>query len=76
MVDFLKANPFISMETYKWELSSPMIKIMSSDNTHIHYLSENEKKMKNATVINSVDDLLNDLGVSIDISSNNNKENS
>lgn len=76
MVDFLKANPFISMETYKWELSSPMIKIMSSDNTHIHYSSEKEQKMKNATVINSVDDLLNDLGVSIDIASNNNMENS
>jgi hypothetical protein len=71
MVDFLKANPFVSMETYKWELSSPMIKIMSSDNTHIHYLSEKEQKMKNATVINSADDLLNDLGVNIDMTANN-----
>lgn len=65
MVDFLKANPFVSMESYKWELSSPMIKIMCADNTHIHYLSEKEKKMKNAVVINSVDDLMNDLGMDI-----------
>lgn len=70
MVDFLKANPFVSMESYKWELSSPMIKIMCADNTHIHYLSEKQQKMKNATVINNVDDLLNDLGVNIDIASN------
>ena len=67
MVDFLKANPFVSMEEYKWGLSSPLIKLMSADNTHIHYLSEKEQKMKNATVINSVDDLMNDLGMSIDI---------
>ena len=44
---------------------------MSTDNTHIHYLSEKEQKMKNATVINSVDDLLNDLGVNIDMADNN-----
>ena len=38
---------------------------MCADNTHIHYLSEKEKKMKNAVVINSVDDLMNDLGIDI-----------
>lgn len=65
MVDFLKANPFISMEEYKWGLSVPMIRLMSMDNTRVHYLSEKESKMKNATVINSVDDLMNDLGVPI-----------
>ena len=65
MVDFLKANPFVSMEEYKWKLSVPMIRLMSMDNTRVHYLSEKESKMKNATVINSVDDLMNDLGVPI-----------
>lgn len=74
MVDFLKANPFVTMEDYKWRLSYPMIKIMSADNTHIHYLSEKEQKMKNATVINSVDDLMNDLGMRIDIAKNNDLE--
>lgn len=70
MVDFLKANPFVSMEDYKWGLSSTMIKLMCADNTRIHYLSEKQAKMKNATVINSVDDLMNDLGMSIDIAQN------
>lgn len=65
MVDFLKAYPFISMEEYKWKLSVPMIRLMLMDNTRIHYLSEKESKMKNATVINSADDLMNDLGVPI-----------
>lgn len=68
MVDFLKANPFVSMEDYKWGLSVPMIKIMSMDNTHIHYLSEKQAQRKNATVINNAEDLLNDLGGGIDFS--------
>lgn len=68
MVDFLKAYPFVSMEEYKWGLSIPMIKLMSIDNTHIHYLSEKQAQRKGATVINSAEDLLNDLGGSIDVS--------
>lgn len=70
MVDFLKAYPFISMEEYKWKLSVPMIRIMTIDNTRIHYLSEKQAKMKNATVINDASALLNDLGMSIDIANN------
>jgi hypothetical protein len=59
-----------TIEDYKWNLNPRFIKIMCADNTHIHYLSEKQQKMKNATVINSVDDLFNDLGVNIDIASN------
>lgn len=59
-----------TIEDYKWNLNPRFIKLMCADNTHIHYLSEKEQKMKNATVINSVDDLFNDLGVNIDITSN------
>lgn len=59
-----------TIEDYKWNLNPRFIKLMCADNTHIHYLSEKQQKMKNATVINSVDDLLNDLGVNIDIASN------
>lgn len=70
MVDFLKAYPFISMEEYKWKLSVPMIRIMTIDNTRIHYLSEKQAKMKNATFINDASELLNDLGMSIDIANN------
>lgn len=67
MVDFLKAYPFVSMEDYKWGLSVPMIRLMCSDNTRVHYLSEKEQKMKNATVINDAESLMNDLGFSIDM---------
>lgn len=70
MVDFLKANPFVTMDDYKWGLSVPMIRIMISDNTRIHYMSEKEAKKENAVVINDADDLMNDLGMSIDIGKN------
>lgn len=65
MVDFLKANPFVSMEEYLWGLSVPMIKIMSMDFTHVHYLSEEEQKKKKTTVINNAEELMNDLGIPI-----------
>jgi hypothetical protein len=65
MVDFLKSNPFVTMDSYKWGLSSPMIKLMCADNTRIHYLSEKQSKMKNATVINNAEDLMNDLGIPV-----------
>jgi hypothetical protein len=71
MVDFLKANPFVTMEDYKWGLSVPMIRLMIQDNTRVHYMSEKESKMQNATVISSAEDLMNDLGISIDIGKNN-----
>ena len=65
MVDFLKANPFVTMEEYKWGLSVPMIRLMSIDNTRVHYLSEKQAQEKNATKIDSAEDLMNDLGVPI-----------
>lgn len=65
MVDFLKANPFITYEQYRWGLSVPMIRLMSVDNTRIHYLSEKESKKKKAIVFDSAESLMNDLGVPI-----------
>ena len=65
MVDFLKANPFITYEQYRWGLSIPMIRIMSADNTRIHYLSEKEAKKKNAVRFDSAEALMNDLGIPI-----------
>jgi hypothetical protein len=65
MVDFLKANPFVTMEEYKWGLSVPMIRLMSIDNTRVHYLSEKQAQEKNATKIDSAEDLMNDLGMQI-----------
>lgn len=70
MVDFLKANPFVSMDDYKWGLSVPMIRLMIQDNTRIHYMSEKEAEKNNAVVINSAEDLVNDLGIGIDIGKN------
>lgn len=55
MVDFLKANPFVSMEDYKWKLSVPMIRIMSDDNTRVNYLSEAEAKNRKAKVFDGSD---------------------
>lgn len=75
MVDFLKANPFVTMDDYKWGLSVPMIRLMAMDNTRVNYLSENQVKQKNATKINSVEDLMNDLGMSIDLLNKNNTKN-
>ena len=65
MVDFLKANQFVTMEEYKWGLSVPMIRLMSIDNTRVHYLSEKQAQEKNATKIDSAEDLMNDLGMPI-----------
>ena len=65
MVDFLKANPFVTMEEYKWGVSVPMIRLMSIDNTRVHYLSEKQAQEKNATKIDSAEDLMNDLGMPI-----------
>ena len=65
MVDFLKANPFVTMEEYKWGLSVPMIRLMSIDNTRVHDLSEKQAQEKNATKIDSAEDLMNDLGMPI-----------
>jgi hypothetical protein len=42
-----------------------MIRLMSADNTRVHYLSEKEAKRKKAVVVNDADALMNDLGVPV-----------
>lgn len=59
-----------TIEDYKWNLNPRMIRIMCADNTRIHYLSEKQAQRKNAVVIDSADDLMNDLGMAIDIGKN------
>lgn len=71
MVDFLKANPFITYEQYRWGLSVPMIRLMSADNTRVHYLSEKEAKRRKEKYIDGTN--LNDLGMPIFTNGNNNK---
>lgn len=61
MVDFLKAFPFVSMEVYKWGISSPMIRLMTFDNTHLRHLSKKQAEMAGAKEIT----LKNDLGIPI-----------
>lgn len=69
MVDFLKANPFMTMEDYLWKYSIPMIKIMGMDNSHVNYLSEKQAKNKGVKTVDvnnmSVEELNNDLGTKI-----------
>ena len=69
MVDFLKANPFMTMEDYLWKYSIPMIKIMGMDNSHVNYLSEKQAANRGVNTVDvnrmSVDELNNDLGTKI-----------
>lgn len=69
MVDFLKANPFMSMEDYLWKYSIAMIKIMGMDNSHVNYLSEKQAENRKFKTVDmngkSVDELNNDLGTKI-----------
>ena len=64
MVDFLKANPFVSMEDYKWGLSVPMIRLMSIDNTRVHYLTEKQAQNRKSKRIDG-SNITGDLGIPI-----------
>lgn len=70
ITDFIKAHTMYTIEDYKWNLNPRFVRIMCADNTRIHYMSEKESKLENAVVINDADDLMNDLGMSIDIGKN------
>jgi hypothetical protein len=54
-----------TVDDYKWNLNPRFIRIMSSDNTRVHYLSEKESKRKKAVVVNDAEALMNDLGVPV-----------
>jgi hypothetical protein len=64
MADFLKAHPFISLDDYMWKMNPCLIKLMSIDNTRVHYLSEKEKERRKSTYIDG-SNLTNDLGMPI-----------
>ena len=64
MTDFLKTHPFISLDDYMWNMNPCLIKLMSIDNTRVHYLSDKEKKRRKSTVIDG-SNLMNDLGLPI-----------
>ena len=62
MFDFLKAFPSVTMNQYMWEMTVPQILLAQHDTTHIEYLSEEQAKKQKTKVINSAEDLINDLG--------------
>lgn len=65
MFDFLKAFPSVTMNQYMWEMTVPQILLAQHDTTHIEYLSEEQAKKQKTKVINSAEDLINDLGFPI-----------
>ena len=69
MADFLKANPFMTMEDYLWKYSIPMIKIMGMDNSHVNYLSEKQAEKGKYKTFDTkgktIQELNNDLGTRI-----------
>lgn len=65
MIDFLKNNPTVTKQEYLWEWTVPQVRLASYDFTHVKYLTEEEKKKKKAKVVNSLDDLKNDLNMPI-----------
>lgn len=40
MIDFLRANPFVSKEEYMWQWTVPQIRLASYDFSHIEYLKD------------------------------------
>lgn len=50
MIDFLRANPYLTREDYMWKWTIPQIRLAAYDFTHVEYLSEEEAKMRKAKV--------------------------
>ena len=69
MIDFLRANPYVSKEEYLWQWTIPQVKLASLDYSHVEHLSEEqakaEKNRKNSVRIDNVMDLVNDLGIPV-----------
>ena len=69
MIDFLRANPYVSKEEYLWKWTIPQVTLASLDYSHVEHLSEEqakaEKNRKNAVRIDNVMDLVNDLGIPV-----------
>lgn len=63
MIDFLKANPYVTREEYLWKWTIPQIRLASYDFTHVRYLSEKESENKNAQSFDNPEDLMKALGL-------------
>lgn len=69
MIDFLRANPYVSKEDYLWHWTVPQIKLAGYDFSHIEYLTEEqaeaEKKRNSSVRITDAMSFANDLGIPI-----------
>lgn len=65
MMDFLKAFPSITKEEYLWEWSSTQTRLAMYDNSHIVYLNEKQAEQMKAKRANSINGMVNDLGIPI-----------
>lgn len=46
MIDFLRANTFVSREEYMWEWTIPQITLSSIDFTRVEYKKDKKKESK------------------------------
>lgn len=65
MVDFLKNNPYVTMDDYMWKINPCLIKLMTIDNTRVHYLTDKERERKKSKVFDGSKSITNDLGIPI-----------
>lgn len=69
MIDFLRANTFVTKEDYQWKWSVPQIKLATNDFTYTKYLSEKQAKSywakhpKKEKTYDDPDKFINDLGL-------------
>ena len=66
IADFIKAHTMYNVEDYKWNLNPRLIRLMCSDFTRIHYLSEKEQEDRKSKKIDASNaTMLNDLGIPV-----------
>lgn len=70
MIDFLRANPYITKEEYLWEWTIPQIRLATFDFTHIKYHHRTEELKKKPGKINekkydNPQDLIRDLNIPV-----------
>ena len=65
MVDFLKNNPYVTMDDYMWKMNPCLIKLMTVDNTRVHYLTDKERERRKSKVFDGSKSITNDLGIPI-----------
>lgn len=66
MIDFLRANPFVTRDEYMWKWTMPQIRIAARDFTHIRYLTEKQaearKHKPSKEIYDDPNSFVNDLG--------------